>query len=215
MFAWFQRLLPKSGDFFTLFERQAAHIVAASEALCMLATGEGAAAAHVRTIHDREHDADEVLREVLQEVRNTFLTPFDRGAIASLINALDDTIDEMNSSATAVELYEIASFDPQQREIAQMLVQGAKLVAEAMPLLRDVARNGQRLHEVTARIVQLEGQVDTLYDTGMRALFQAQQKRPDPLGFVVGRELYKHLERVADAFEDVANEIDSLVIDHA
>jgi uncharacterized protein Yka (UPF0111/DUF47 family) len=31
----------------------------------------------------------------------------------------------------------------------------------------------------------------------------------------VARELYNHLERVVDRFEDVANEIDGLVIDHA
>jgi uncharacterized protein Yka (UPF0111/DUF47 family) len=31
---------------------------------------------------------------------------------------------------------------------------------------------------------------------------------------MVSREIYKILERIADAFEDVANEIDSLVIDH-
>jgi hypothetical protein len=33
--------------------------------------------------------------------------------------------------------------------------------------------------------------------------------------FIVSREIYKHLERIADAFEDVANEIDGIVIDHA
>ncbi len=33
--------------------------------------------------------------------------------------------------------------------------------------------------------------------------------------FTVRREIYKHLERIVDAFEDVANEIDSIVIDHA
>jgi uncharacterized protein Yka (UPF0111/DUF47 family) len=33
--------------------------------------------------------------------------------------------------------------------------------------------------------------------------------------FIVAREIYKHLERIADAFEDVANEIDGIVIDHA
>lgn len=215
MFGWFQRLLPRSGDFFTLFERQAGHIVATSETLCRLVSGDGDAAALVRTIRDREHEADEVLREVLQEVRNTFLTPFDRGAIASLINSLDDCVDEMNSSASAIGLFEIGSFEPQQREIAQLLSRGGKLIAEAMPLLRDLDRNGKRLHEVTARIVQLEGSVDTLYDSGMRALYQAQKTSPDPLAFMVGRELYKHLERVADAFEDVANEVDALVIDHA
>ncbi len=33
--------------------------------------------------------------------------------------------------------------------------------------------------------------------------------------FMIARELYSHLERVVDRFEDVANEIDGLVIDHA
>jgi uncharacterized protein Yka (UPF0111/DUF47 family) len=33
--------------------------------------------------------------------------------------------------------------------------------------------------------------------------------------FIVGREIFKHLERITDAFVDVANEIDGIVIDHA
>jgi uncharacterized protein Yka (UPF0111/DUF47 family) len=88
------------------------------------------------------------------------------------------------------------------------------MIAEAVPQLRDVERNGRRLHELTARLVKLEGEVDVLHDTGMKAAFQAQQVKSDPLAFMVSREIYKHLERIADAFEDVANEIDSLVIDH-
>ncbi len=31
---------------------------------------------------------------------------------------------------------------------------------------------------------------------------------------IIAREIYKHLERITDAFEDVANEIDGIVIDH-
>ena len=37
----------------------------------------------------------------------------------------------------------------------------------------------------------------------------------DTLRFIVAREIYKHLERITDSFEDVANEIDGIVIDHA
>ena len=33
--------------------------------------------------------------------------------------------------------------------------------------------------------------------------------------FIVQREIYKHLERIVDAFEDVANVIDGIVIDHS
>ena len=214
MFGWFQRLLPKSGDFFVLFERHGATMVGAAQALVGLTAGEGDRAQLLRVIRDQEHAADEVIREVLHEVRHTFLTPFDRGAITALIGAMDDTIDEMNATASAIELLEVTTYDQQMQDIARVVLDACKLIAEALPLLRDVERQGRRLHELTARIVQLEGQVDGLHDAGMRAAFQAQKVKSDPLAFMVSREIYKHLERVADAFEDVANEIDSLVIDH-
>lgn len=214
MFGWFQRLLPHSGDFFVLFERHAVAMTGAADALAQLTAGSGDRATHLRTIRDREHDADEVIRETLHEVRQTFLTPFDRGAITALIGAMDDTIDEMNRSASVIELLEVETFDPQMKQIGVLVQDACRLISEAMPLLRDVERNGRRLHELTAKLVKLEGEVDILHDTGMKNAFQAQKTTPDPLAFIVKREIYKHLERVADAFEDVANEIDSLVIDH-
>ncbi|NCU10800.1 MAG: DUF47 family protein, partial [Sphingomonadaceae bacterium] len=112
MFGWFQRLLPHSGDFFVLFERHAVAMTGAADALAQLTAGEGDRAAHLKAIRDREHDADEVIRETLHEVRQTFLTPFDRGAITALIGAMDDTIDEMNRSASVIELLEVEVFDP-------------------------------------------------------------------------------------------------------
>lgn len=214
MFGWFQRLLPHSGDFFVLFERHAAALTGAADALAQLTAGQGDRDAHLRTIRDREHDADEVIRETLHEVRRTFLTPFDRGAITALIGSMDDTIDEMNRSASAIELLEVSTFDPEMKQIGVLVQDASRLIGEAVPLLRDVERNGHRLHGLTAKLVKLEGEVDVLHDTGMRNAFQAQKTKPDPLAFMVSREIYKHLERIADAFEDVANEIDSLVIDH-
>lgn len=214
MFGWFQRLLPHSGDFYVLFERHAVAIVSAADALAQLTAGQGDRTAHLRTIRDREHDADEVIRETLHEVRQTFLTPFDRGAITALIGSMDDTIDEMNRSASAIELFEVQTFDPQMKQIGVLVQDASRLIAEAVPLLRDVERNGRRLHELTAKLVKLEGEVDILHDIGMKNAFQAQKDDSDPLAFIVKREIYKNLERVADAFEDVANEIDSLVIDH-
>jgi uncharacterized protein Yka (UPF0111/DUF47 family) len=215
MFGWFQRLLPKSGDFFSMFERHAATMVGAAEALVNLTNGEGSRAVHIRVIRDREHDADEVIREVLHAVRRTFLTPFDRGAITSLIGAMDDTVDEMHAASSAVEIYDVTRFEPQMSQIAVIVLEASRLIAEAAPLLRDVERNGHHLHELTSRIVALEGQVDTLHASGLKAKFEEQKAHPDPLAFIVNREIYKHLERIADAFEDVANEIDALVVDHA
>jgi uncharacterized protein Yka (UPF0111/DUF47 family) len=34
------------------------------------------------------------------------------------------------------------------------------------------------------------------------------------MGFIVGQEIYSHLERVVDRFEDVANQINTIVVEH-
>jgi len=34
------------------------------------------------------------------------------------------------------------------------------------------------------------------------------------MGFIVGREIYSHLEKVVDRFEDVANRISGILIEH-
>ncbi len=214
MFGWFQRLLPKTGNFFEMFEAHTVTIVAASDALARLIAGAPARAEHIREVIEREHDADEIIRQVLTTVRTTFLTPFDRGAITSLIGAMDDAVDEMNSAVAAIDLYEVDEFDDEMRDMVAIIVEAARLIAEAMPLLRDVARNGARLHELTERLVRMEGQADEIHDSGIKRAFK-EIGPVDTLQFIVKREIYKHLERIVDAMEDVANEIDGIVIDHA
>ena len=149
MFGWFQRLLPKTGGFFELFEAHSATVLAAAGALARVLDGGAAQGEHIREVIEREADADDITRQVLQDVRKTFLTPFDRGAITSLIGALDDAVDEMHAAANAIGLYQLTSFEPEMRDLAGIVFDAARGTAEAMPLLRDVARNAARLNPTT------------------------------------------------------------------
>src|SRR4051794_330817 len=213
MFGWFQRVLPRTGDFFGMFEAHAATLVGGANALRKLVDGGTAHKEHIAEIHRFEHQADHVIRQVLTTVRKTFLTPFDRGAITSLIGAMDDSIDEMHSTAVAIDLYDLRSFREEMKQMVAMTVECAALTSEAMPLLRDISRNGARIHELTEKIVQLEGAADDVHAAGLKQAFE--EYSDAPMKFIVAREIYKHLERITDAFEDVANEIDGIVIDHA
>jgi predicted phosphate transport protein (TIGR00153 family) len=213
MFAWFQRLLPKTGNFFEMFEAHAAIIVAAADASARLLENPREPD-HIREIREREHDADEINRTVLQTVRKTFLTPFDRGAITSLISAMDDTVDEMHATASAIDLYEVETIAQEMKDMGAIIVDAARVTAEAIPLLRDLGRNAARLHELTERLVRMESHADAIHAAGLkRALHEYGET--NTLQFVVQREVYKHLERIVDAFEDVADQIDGIVIEHA
>lgn len=219
MLGWFQSLMPKQGRFFDQFEAHGATLAAGADALARLLNRDGDAATHIARIVEEEHRADDVTREVLQDVRRIFVTPFDRSAIIGLISVMDDAIDQMNSFGTSVTLYEETDFSPQMRAMGGVIVEAARVVSEALPLLRSIGSNGSRITELTARVVQLEGDCDDIHDDGLKALFKACSSAgaggEQTMRFVIGRELYNSLERVVDRFEDVANELQGLVIDHA
>lgn len=213
MLGWFQALMPKQGRFFEQFEAHVETLVAGADALAKLLHGDGATEAHVAAIVAHEHVADDITRDVLQDVRRVFVTPFDRSAIIGLISVMDDAIDQMNKTASTITLYDVREFDQAMRDMAGIIVEAARVTAEAIPLLRNIGKNGERLNVLTGRVIEIEGRADTVHEEGLRALFQANQDQP--MQFVVRREIYSHLERVVDRFEDVANEIQGLVIDHA
>jgi hypothetical protein len=97
--------------------------------------------------------------------------------------------------------------------LGDVIVTTADLVAEAMPQLRSLRANAARLNVITEEVTRLEDQSDTLYDAGISALFRG-PARSDPMAYIVGAEIYDHLEKVVDRFEDVANQISSVLIEH-
>lgn len=216
MFDWFQKLMPKEERFFTLFEKHAAIVVTGAEALRGLLQGGDTIEGYCKQIFQREAEADDVAREVLFAVRRTFITPFDRPDIQDLITSMDDTIDQMNKTAKTIVLFEVRSFEPQMQQIGEIIFKSAKLVLEAMPLLSSIGTNAGRLGVLTTKLVTIEEDADDLYNRGLKALFLANRSegnQANAMNFVIGSELYDHLEKVVDRFEDVANEINSIVVD--
>jgi predicted phosphate transport protein (TIGR00153 family) len=208
------KILPREDKYFDLFERQADVLVRAAEALARLLGGGNAVAQSLNDIRELETRADDITRDVLTAVRRSFITPFDRSAITSLISSMDDAVDEIWHTAKTVRIYGVAEFEQQMRGSADLAREAARLVREGIPLMRNIGRNAGRLHEITEAIVYLEGRADGLHDEGLTALYE-EHGSARPIVFFVGRELYRYVERVLDRFQDIADEIQGIVIDHA
>lgn len=207
-------IMPREDRFFDMFSRQADILVECSDTMAAMFAGEGGIAESCARVGAFETAGDDVTREVLVAVRRSFITPFDRSAITALASAMDDALDEMWQTAKAIGLYEVQTFEPEMLEMSRQAAEAAKLVRQAIPLMRNIGRNGPRLHEITEEIVHLEGRADQLHEKGLKALFQAHGPER-AMDFIVGREVYSHVERVLDRLEDVADEIQGIVIDHA
>lgn len=213
MLRWFHALMPKEERFFDLFARHSRAVLAGAQALRGMLEGGAAVERNYQIVMDREHDADDVTREVLIAVRRTFITPFDRGNIRDLITSMDNSIDQMQKTAKGVILFDVTEFTPQMKEMADAIVKCAQLVQQGVPLLRSISSEAAHLSDLTAQISALEGRADELHDIGLRELYHAKSKS-DPMGFFVGNEVYDHLEKVVDRFDDVANVMHGIVIEH-
>jgi len=213
MLNWFQALLPREDKFFDLFEAHSKTLVAGALSLRHLLNGGEAVPLYCAEVARHENDADLITRDVLLAVRRTFITPFDRSDIRDLITSMDDAIDQMHKTAKAITLFEQREFQPDMVKLGDVIVRTSELAAEAVPLLRRLRENAARLNAIAEEITRLEDQSDNLYDAGISALYKG-PARKDPMAYIVGAEIYDHLEKVVDRFEDVANRISAVLIEH-
>src|SRR3954463_931431 len=213
MMRLFRAFLPKEERFFDLFDRHAQTVIQGSIALQSMLNGGEETPVYCQRVNQFENDADNITREVLMAVRTTFITPFDRGDIKNLITSMDDAIDQMQKTAKAIILFDMTTFEPEMRIMADAIVECAELVQRAVPLLARMSQNAGQLNEICLQITRIEGNGDDVHDRGLKALY-VRSKSGTAMDFIRGDEIYDHLEKVIDRFDDVANQIQGVVIEH-
>src|SRR5262249_49499716 len=123
---WFHALMPKEEKFFELLGQHSKAVLAGAVALRAMLEGGDALSRNYQAVMDREHDADNVTRDVLIAVRRTFITPFDRGNIRDLITSMDNSIDQMQKTAKSIQLFDLKTFTPEMKEMADFIVKCAE-----------------------------------------------------------------------------------------
>ena len=213
MLHWFYKLMPQQGAFFPLFERHAAVIVTAARALREMLKGGDQINLRFKDVLALENEADAIARDVLLGLRTTFITPFDRADIQSLITEMDDSVDQIKQTAKAITLFEVKSFEPDMVAMAEKIVEAAELVQRAVAMLSDLSSNAAELNEICLQVTRIEGEADDIHERGLGRLYQ-KAKAGDAMEFIRGNEIYNHLEKAVDRLDDVADEIQAIIIEH-
>ena len=152
-----------------------------------------------------EHAGDEATHAIMRELNETFVTPFDREDIYRLASSLDDVMDFMEAAVDLVVLYNIAELPPEIADQVDVLERAAELTAEAMPRLRGM----KDLKEFWIELNRLENQADQVYRRLLARLFSGEY---DALTVLKLKEVVDQLEAAADAFEHVANTVETIAV---
>jgi predicted phosphate transport protein (TIGR00153 family) len=196
-----------------MFEEHASHIVAAANHLRLIVQGGEAMQSHLAALSTEEKAADVVTARVVESLRKSFITPFDRADIQQLITSMDDTIDQMNKMAKSVLLYRTETFEPEMVSMTDQIVEMAKLLQEALPMMRAMTKHANALHDITQKIGALEEEQDGKHRSGLEILLHGTGKL-DAMHFIKTSQIYNQLEKVGDRFQDVAQTLNGIVVEH-
>jgi predicted phosphate transport protein (TIGR00153 family) len=155
-----------------------------------------------------EHDSDSITHELYNKINSSFITPFDREDIYRLGSGLDDVMDHLEAIGTFVYLYGLSSLPALPREMVEIidvLDQQAKVTADAMPRLKSM----RELQEYWVECNRLENEGDRAYRMLLVRLFSGEY---DALTVLKMKEVADELEAACDAFEHVANTVETIAV---
>src|SRR5260221_13165893 len=132
------RLMPREGKFFDLFNAHAARIVEGSRELVTMIGTFSELEAHAQRIDAAERAADKITHECIALLHKTFITPFDREQIHSLITAMDDILDLIQDVAESVALYDLLVVTPEAKPLAEICQMCCDRVKATVSLLHNV-----------------------------------------------------------------------------
>lgn len=209
----FQYLVPKDRKFIPLLEEASANLVDVSKVLYeMLTTSDRAKRTElIRKIEQLEHKGDEITHTIFHELAGTFITPFDREDIQYLASGLDDILDYIHGSAKRIELYKIDPVHPSMVKLAELILQCAQELNNAVGSLRSM-RNMAQIREALVKVNSIENHADDLFDNAVARLFEEEK---NAIEIIKIKEVLSALETATDKCEDVANVLETIIVKQA
>ncbi|MDA8194561.1 MAG: DUF47 family protein [Thermaerobacter sp.] len=146
---------------------------------------------------DLEHAGDRVRMMIVDQLQQTFVTPFDREDINDLSQALDDIVDYAENTIKEIAIYQIRVNDIL-RAMVGILHQGTVALDEAVGLLGPSMRHA---NEAAVKAKSSENKMEGMYRKAIATLSEE-----DDIHYLIKiREVYRHLGNAADRMDAAAN----------
>jgi uncharacterized protein Yka (UPF0111/DUF47 family) len=176
-----------------MFAASADNIVTGSKLLMELLGADSSGRAEIaERMRAAEHAGDDATHAIFHQLNSSFITPFDREDIYNLASSLDDIMDFMEEAVDLVVLYNVEELPKGVEQQIEVLARAAELTAEAMPNLRT-----------------MDNQADQIHRKLLAMLFNGKYEAIEVLKL---KQIVDVLEEAADAFEHVANTVETIAV---
>ncbi|NMB54048.1 MAG: DUF47 family protein [Leptolinea sp.] len=162
-----------------------------------------------KQIVETEDQAEEMRRIMIEELMDTFITPFDREDIFALSRDFDDILRYSSTTVEEMEILDVTP-TPQMQKMAELLCDAARELHLAVLRLQDKHYAVATEHANTAK--RIETQVETTYREAIAELFEETRDIKRVMNVLKVREIYRHLSNAADRQARAADVISDIIL---
>ncbi|MDD7307508.1 MAG: DUF47 family protein [Eubacteriales bacterium] len=201
----------KESIFFVMFRDFAASLTGMGEDFAAIINDYSNVERTIAAMKMAESECDSKCHDILQELNESFVTPFDREDIFAIANQMDDLADYMEDIASKFTIYEIKALRGDAVEMGNIIADATKQVK----ILFDELPHPKKNEEAKAAIVEinrLENIGDAVFRRALNKLFKEEK---DPVEIIKWKDLYEGLEDALDACEHLADTVKGVMVKNA
>jgi hypothetical protein len=159
-------------------------------------------------MRQKEVEADEIRRILIDDLHNTFVTPLDREDIFNLSLHIDDMLDYAYTTVEAMHLLNINEDVHLQKMVATMRDAAAELTLA----VKRLSANPRVAGEHGRRAKKLENEVEVIYREAIGELFQRATDFNELMQMLRRREIYRHVSNMAEKANQAADVLGMIVM---
>ncbi|HIT89005.1 MAG TPA: DUF47 family protein [Candidatus Merdenecus merdavium] len=159
-------------------------------------------------MHNIEHAADIAKHDMMNRLMKEFLPPIEREDIISLAQKIDNVTDAIEDVLIRLDIYNVQSIRSETAKFTELIVRCCESMDQALKEFKNFKKS-TTLQTKIIEMNRLEEDGDELYTNAVRFLYQTSK---DPIELMVWTEIIQRLEKCCDACEDVADDIETVVM---
>lgn len=212
---WIKRLLRILGNggkkFYPMFITQADTVEKSSELLVKVLTEESYEKKKelARELKSLEKKGDVLEIQIFEALYKTYLTPFDRSDVQSLVSRVETFLDYIHDSAKKVVIYQPKYVDNSWVEIGKLINEDAKILAEIVRELEFMKSKSKVLTAKCMRIKEIEQEVDDRFECYMSNLFEEEK---NGIELTKDKNIAQSLEDTTDRAKEIGDVIKSILL---
>ena len=205
-------LKPKEERFYKMFSQSATNVNEAAKILRSNLDSLNNKKIDVKKTEKIEDKDDELVRNMIKELNEAFITPIEREDIYSIVHQMHKILDLINSSMHRFIMFDINESSDESRLMGDILVKTTEELIKLMDELNLKGLKSKEINNIISTINKLEHEGDKLFRNTVSELFK---KVTDPLTVMKWKEIYQILEDTLDTCQKVAILVEGVVLKNA